>query len=388
MKINYNDNQYFHFKDKTSLNIDNNLIDEIDQKYKQILNNSFNTKEIITQFHVIKKNIKQVFYKLILQTAKDEKLKFFLEELQEFSLDHLRETKDYYKSLKNDNFKSNELTQDRFFFGILSEEALNQINNISKDIISNLRERKNWKNLNRDKLSINRGRVCKKIREILNQEFDNQNILKKVSNYMKKEYHVTGVAIELSLPNTKWWNNIQSDGDGPKTLYAHVDESDLYPKSICYLSNVDDNNGPTSLYPNIYKKMNLNFLQTIVGKVINNIGKSKNSKLNKFYNRKYHQSMSCENFRKHFVKLPENMQFNSHFGWDVVPGSELENNFVENEVVLKGKSGTFVIFDGGNILHRGGLINSGERIVLQIVFGPKISIFLKVLNKIKQIIKN
>ena len=55
---------------------------------------------------------------------------------------------------------------------------------------------------------------------------------------------------------------------------------------------------------------------------------------------------------------------------------------INDEKFLIGKKGTCVIFDGSKILHRGGLINSGERIVLQIVFGPKINILKKIYNKI------
>ena len=67
--------------------------------------------------------------------------------------------------------------------------------------------------------------------------------------------------------------------------------------------------------------------------------------------------------------LPSEIQFNSHFGWDVMPETEIENFISSKEVVMEGDSGTFCIFNGGDLLHRGGLVNTGRRVALQVIFG-------------------
>ena len=55
---------------------------------------------------------------------------------------------------------------------------------------------------------------------------------------------------------------------------------------------------------------------------------------------------------------------------------------------MKGKPGKFVVFDGSKIFHRGGCIDKGQRLVLQLTFGEKISTFKKSLRKIFRILKN
>lgn len=68
------------------------------------------------------------------------------------------------------------------------------------------------------------------------------------------------------------------------------------------------------------------------------------------------------------MRLPESLRFNSHLGWDVLPGSELENQLAENERKMTGPAGTFIAFDGARLLHRGGLMQQGKRVALQVVF--------------------
>ena len=63
------------------------------------------------------------------------------------------------------------------------------------------------------------------------------------------------------------------------------------------------------------------------------------------------------------------MRFNSHFGWDVEPHSQLEDFLLSKETQVLGPAGTTLVFDGARLLHRGGLIEEGERIVLQVIFG-------------------
>ena len=64
----------------------------------------------------------------------------------------------------------------------------------------------------------------------------------------------------------------------------------------------------------------------------------------------------------------------------------LENELCKKEIILKGEKGTLVVFDGANLLHRGGLLVEGERLVLQIIFGPRVNLIKKVFDKIKRTI--
>jgi hypothetical protein len=90
--------------------------------------------------------------------------------------------------------------------------------------------------------------------------------------------------------------------------------------------------------------------------------------------------------RTHFMLLPPQLRFNSHFGFDVVPGSEQETRILAKEVTLEGEAGKFLIFDGARLLHRGGLVDSGERVVLQLIFGSKRSIPRRALGEARRIL--
>jgi len=176
------------------------------------------------------------------------------------------------------------------------------------------------------------------------------------------------VAYELSVAGSSWWKPKIESGEFSKTLYAHVDREVDAPKAIVYLSSVDARNGPTSCYPSVYTELNITGLQDFIGRSILTVGRSVKSPLTDLYQFSG-PIMDSEVFRRHFMKLPNTLRFNSHFGWDVKPGSALENFLVTNETKVLGPAGTTFVFDGARLLHRGGLIEEGERIVLQVIFG-------------------
>jgi hypothetical protein len=261
------------------------------------------------------------------------------------------------------------LDEQRYYFGRLPFEAIDEILSVAASDIESFREKATVGRLTRGDLSINAGTVVGKIVRILNREFGKLGVLEAVSTYMATRMSVTGLAVELSVPQSRWWaNSFAGLARAPSTLYAHLDESRVYPKSIVYLSDVTEANGPTSCYLGVYDDLKLSALQQLVGRVLANVGNGDESPLKDYYNKRYHQSMTSERFRRHFMRLPVSMRFNSHFGWDIFPDSEAEKSLVEREQFMIGPAGTFMVFDGAKLLHRGGLMQHGERIALQVVF--------------------
>jgi hypothetical protein len=53
---------------------------------------------------------------------------------------------------------------------------------------------------------------------------------------------------------------------------------------------------------------------------------------------------------------------------------------------MVGAPGTFIVFDGARLLHRGGMVRSGERIALQVIFSSATKTS-RVLGKIKRVIR-
>jgi hypothetical protein len=272
------------------------------------------------------------------------------------------------------------LVERKYVIDQMRRAAVDKILEIASADLAEFRRRAASGRLRRDDLSVNQGPTVRAIRDVLNEEFDASGILDAVSAYAGNRMRVVGLALELSTSKADWWASAL-DGQAPSTLYAHLDETRSAPKAIVYLCDVDQGNGPTSCYPDAYDRMSLLPLQEIVGRVIGNVGNAAGSPLFAHYDKSYHQSMSSPAFRRHFMRLPEELRFNSHLGWDVLAGSSFERSLESMEVPMFGRAGTFIAFDGACLLHRGGMVERGERIALQVVFGP-----VRLANRLRSLI--
>ena len=278
------------------------------------------------------------------------------------------------------------LQTDRHYFGQLSQDAVDEIRALAAKHLDGFRANAVAGRLTREDLSVNAGGNVRAIRDVLNREFKSLGVLDAVSACTGRKTRVTGLALELSVPLASWWKNaIEGLDRPPKTLYAHLDEGIAFPKSIVYLSDVAEQNGPTSCFPGAYEAMLLTPLQELIGRIVGNVGNNPASPLNAYYGKQYHQSINSENFRRHFMRLPESLRFNSHMGWDIFPGCELEAQLVALEKKMIGPAGTFIVFDGARLLHRGGLMEQGERVALQVIFSD-LTFTERVVSKMKRIL--
>lgn len=277
------------------------------------------------------------------------------------------------------------LAVDGHYVTSISKSTLERINGRSERALSVLRENARGGKRSRDDLSINSGRLIRSIVRELNRDFKRSGVLTSLSVIQRKPIRVVGAALELSVPESTWWKLPADARDWPATLYAHVDRSVEAPKSIIYLTDVSVENGPTACYPRVYENLNISGIQDLVGRCLESVGTSANSSLRDYYDLRG-QPLLNERFRSHFMKLPKSVRFNSHFGWDVMPRTPLEEFVASHEKKVIGPAGTALVFDGGHLLHRGGLIESGERVVLQVIFGRS-TVMSRVLTIIRYIVQ-
>ncbi len=282
--------------------------------------------------------------------------------------------------------RATQLQCERHFFGQLPSSAVDELRSLADKDLARFRANAAAGRLRREDLSVNTGAAVHAIRRVLNREFKALGVLDAVSAYTGRKTRVMGLALELSVPQATWWQNAIAGLDRPpKTLYAHLDEGISYPKSIVYLTDVTEQNGPTGCYPGAYEAMQLNALQEMIGRVVGTVGNRADSPLKDYYAKQYHQSVNSENFRRHFMRLPESLRFNSHMGWDVLPGSELESQLAASECRMTGPAGTFIAFDGACLLHRGGLMEQGERVALQVIFSD-LTFVERAVGKLKRVL--
>ena len=311
---------------------------------------------------------------LMLQQTSDFLEEHFINELfdevEKMAMQHMR----YLGKLEQNHPRrvsnlGQELLENRYYLTAISDVGLKEINDIAAPLVEVLRGRAAQGIRSREQLSVNNGWRIRRIVRCLNKEFKKLGVLDSLRTVSIGPMEVVGTALELSAPGSTWWKNSQEDVQPENVLYAHLDQEIDAPKSIVYLTDVGSENGPTTCYPEVYKNISITKIQDLIGRAIWNLGKNPTSPLGTAYLR--HEKITDSNlFKEHFMKLPEQMRFNSHFGWDVVPGSAIEKFMLTKETIVMGKAGTSLVFDGGTIVHRGGLIQEGERIVLQVVFGP------------------
>ena len=299
----------------------------------------------------------------------------FIRELGSDLLAMVSEQVDFYRRIamsrpspETQSDRQRALSADGFYITSISQRTLARIHRLSGTTVKMLRVNASAGKMSRADLSVNSGRVIRSISKTLNRDFKKSGVIRSLRVLLDAPVRVVGVALELSVPGSTWWKSSAEEGNSPATLYAHVDRSVSAPKSIVYLTEVREENGPTTCYPGIYGSIAMSGLQDLVGRCLETIGSNQKSPLYDYY-KIVGQPLSNERFRGHFMKLPPTVRFNSHFGWDVIKNSELEDMMLSRQHEVLGPAGTALIFDGGRLVHRGGLIEAGERVVLQVVFG-------------------
>jgi hypothetical protein len=70
--------------------------------------------------------------------------------------------------------------------------------------------------------------------------------------------------------------------------------------------------------------------------------------------------------RQNMLLLPPMLRGSTHFGDDILDGTDVSNELLSREVVFKGEAGMCVLFDGSRGVHRGSLARTGRRWAVQI----------------------
>ena len=321
------------------------------------------------------KSVESIFKSLKdIATGKDEVL--FLEELHDEIKSTLYHDIDFYrnkyysKTIESDLIK--EFEKKKAHIISLYPITTWMINQLAKKKVGYFKKQAEIGKTKREELSTNGGLLNQIICLLLNIDFNLQGVNRLISSYTGDTYNVGGLSLELSISNSKWWEtNYSAYSQKPKTNYYHFDESISKPKAIVYLTDVEKEGGPVKYVERFENILKISNLQSIVGRVIGNIARTKKSKIYHLFNHKYHQTFGCPEFINFFNMLPSELKFSSHIGWDIIPGSELESRIIKEEKILTGLKGKALIFDGSELLHRGGMVEKGSRVVLQVIFEKK-----------------
>ena len=362
----------------------------VEIKHKiNFINANFDQLNSVSTSSKIIQNVEEIFSHLKLNNT-DKMYLYFLTELKTNILTYIA---DYRQTLsqkinKKNFYNEENLFNNKYLVGKLDPEILKKILNICNEKIFFLKKNADSKKLERRDLTVGGGIVVIRLIRILNKQFKKNGYLEMISNYLQQETEISGIGLELSSEHSTWWRHQDTSRPPPRTLYMHIDRELKNIKAIVYLSEVTKENGPLTLYPGIYEKFKINILQNIIGRVIGDFIRTKNNLLKNYYNFDSIRPFQNSLFMAHFKKLPEELRFNSHFGWDIDYGSQEEKDALLAEKKITGDPGTFVIFDGSRLVHSGGLVEKNCRIALQVIFGKKLNFGEFILRKFKNLVKN
>ena len=178
------------------------------------------------------------------------------------------------------------------------------------------------------------------------------------------------VALSHADSRDSWWESPYQaySVETAKTSYFHLDRDTDVVKAIIYLSDVDVGNGPFSYVPSS--------MQWHLSAVTRAIAFSFEQVLSSYIGAKEQHVGSYRRIafisdqgKQLFMMLPRRFRRPSHFGDDVLDDSKLSHTIQDDEKVILSEDTNLFLFQGGYLLHRGGLVKKSDRWVLQLAFG-------------------
>jgi hypothetical protein len=205
--------------------------------------------------------------------------------------------------------------------------------------------------------------------QIMKSFLREQRIEEAISAYAGYPLELEGYAFTYSHADETWYRKCYLDIPlaAPRTVQMHYDEDNLSAKSMFYLNDVGENNGAFSYLAigraEISSRSQLAYFKYL--DYANNEFAAARGVPVTSYNRPL---FITPPLRKEFARLPAEMQGSGGPGDDIQDGTALSDFLIAHERRLVGPAGYLALFAGGETLHRGGVVESGERFALQMIY--------------------
>jgi hypothetical protein len=190
--------------------------------------------------------------------------------------------------------------------------------------------------------------------EALNATLVAHDLLATAGSYLRRRVSVRRATLQINDATDRHWQ-APFGADGPTeipTNYMHIDTGVGILKAILYLSPVSDADaGPLSYLPGSHLTTRRSW-DAIIRRAVDHSGLSGRDR----------QS------RELFWALPKLLKRKADFGTDVLPDSTAAVDLLSRERVYLAPAGGMVVFDGRGV-HRGGMVRSGSRMIVQVALG-------------------
>jgi hypothetical protein len=295
-------------------------------------------KDYITRkLSVIKSNVLESSY-----TAK-----FF----NRFLLEYDREVealnkKGQIKGLSNLSEEGARLAENGFFTKHLEQKDIEKINKHLQSDINSLLNKKPT----RDYRSYDRSifYVQDSNTQLIDSILRESGCINAAEEYFSFSMKVYSVTLHISFPDDVHFNQVMSDKDYfPKACGLHFDPKSSTIKSILYLKNITEEDGPFTYLPKTHN---------LINPPLERLSAKANCTVN---------YLDSDEARASFMGLPSDMRKTSIFGTITDDSDELSKKILKEEKSFLSEDGNVIVFDPA-MHHRGGICKSGHRISLQI----------------------
>jgi hypothetical protein len=188
-----------------------------------------------------------------------------------------------------------------------------------------------------------------------------------VTLHSRQPMEIIYVSLCLSCASQNWFRDCYEDvGVGTSKLaYLHVDNDFDIVKVLMYLKPVTHVNGPFRIIPGSAKFI-ASRAQSIFFKHLDNSSYQKIKRQRQDLDGYYRPVFKDPELRKEFMFMPKELRGSSHFGDDIIEGSEQSKELLTREVPLLSSFSNCATFTGSETFHRGGLTEQGQRWAFQI----------------------
>jgi hypothetical protein len=182
-----------------------------------------------------------------------------------------------------------------------------------------------------------------------------QNIYSTVKAYNGYSIAINTVCVQINDKEDKYWTNHFKDISlkDPPTSYMHVDSSVGYLKCIFYLNEVSEKNGCFRYLVGSQRILKRRFWDFAIRRANDMSGLDKTD----------------ADTRLLFTALPSFLKRKAEMGNDYLAGSPMIQELLSAEKLFTSKEADMVLFDTDGI-HRGAIIEDGERVILQVALVP------------------
>jgi hypothetical protein len=203
-----------------------------------------------------------------------------------------------------------------------------------------------------------------------------------ISAYAGYPLKLSGYALTYSHPDENWFKKCYADIglDVSSTVQMHFDEDNTSAKSMLYLNDIESDNGPFSYVPrsaaHMPSRSQLSFFKYL------DFAQADFARTQAVDGGTYNRALfTSPLLRRHFARLPSELQGSSCLGDDILDDTPLSRFLLENERQITTAVGDLALFAGGETLHRGGIVQRGERWALQMIYRQPPSYREKVLQQ-------